>query len=155
MLLSILLSEDDVKKRSLLYRAQHDPPPLPPTVSHTLQEDGKTMSIRLGNSNGLDNSNGAMKGVTLSLDIAHTTDGDVDEMGVVIEVDREDKDKSLIYTRTHTNTDQQQHDAIYDEHIPMDIDTHHHQHPPVYNAAAAAGGGVVRTTTDIEDIMDF
>ena len=151
MLHSILLSEDDVKKRSLLYRAQHDPHP-PPPVTHTLQEDDKTMSIRLGNGN----SNGAMKGVTLSLDIAHTTDGDVDEMGVVTEVDREDKDKSLIYTRTHTNTDQQQHDAIYDEHIPMDIDTHHHHHPqPGHNAVVGGGGVSVRTTTDIEDIMDF
>ena len=150
MLHSILLSEDEVKKRSLLYRALHDPPPPPPpplAVPYTLQEDDKTMSIHLGN------GNGTLKSVTLSLDIAHTTDGVVDEMGVVTEVGSEDKDKSLIYTRTHTNTDQQQHDAIYDEHIPMDIDTYHHQHPPVYNAAA--GGGVVRTTTDIEDIMDF
>ena len=157
MLHSILLSEDDVKKRSLLYRAQHDPPPLPPTVPHTLHEDGKTMSIRLGNGNG----SGTMKSVTLSLDIAHPgypADEDID-MGDVAE----EKDKALIYTRTHihTNTDQQQHSTAYDDegHVFMDIDTH--DPPPLpaaYNAAVGGGeggGGVVKSTTDIEDIMDF
>ena len=165
MLHSILLSEDDVKKRSLLYRAQHDPPPPPPLAApaapHTLLKEGdKTMSIRLGNGN----SNGTMKSVTLSLDIAHPgypADEDIDMADVA-----EDKDKALIYTRTHihTNTDQQQYSTVYDEqdgHVTMDIDTHHHHHPlPTYNASVGGGGGggergVVKLTTDIEDIMDF